>query len=111
MRAVGRIDLDHLAAVSQGLNELVAQLRARYAVDAVYVFGSYARGELHEGSDIDMLVIGEIPGRFHERIGRVLELTSLPVEPLVYTPAEAAQLRAEDNPLIIRALTESQRLC
>ena len=110
MRAVGRINLDEPQVIAQGLTELVAQLRQRYAIEAVYAFGSYARDELHEGSDVDVLIIGEIPGRFHERIGHVLELTSLPVEPLVYTPAEFRQLQGEGHPLIMRALAEGRRL-
>jgi len=88
----------------------VEALRQRYPIEAVYAFGSYARGELHEASDIDLIIIGEIPGRFHERIGRVLALTALPVEPLVYTPAEFHQLHAEGSALITRVLAEGLRL-
>ena len=46
-----------------GMIETVEQIQAkitpvakRYAVRAVYLFGSYARGEAREDSDIDLLV-------------------------------------------------------
>lgn len=36
-----------------------ADLRRDFAIEAVYVFGSFAGQVEHEGSDIDLLVVGE----------------------------------------------------
>ena len=36
----------------------VRPLAEKYGVEAVYVFGSYARGEADETSDVDFLVLG-----------------------------------------------------
>ncbi len=38
-------------------------LQHDFRIEAVYVFGSFARHAEHEGSDIDLLVIGKLPGR------------------------------------------------
>ena len=38
------------------LRSLKAELRERYHVESIALFGSYARGEQGEGSDIDVLV-------------------------------------------------------
>lgn len=38
------------------LRSLQPTLRHRYPVRSMGVFGSYARGEQHEGSDLDLLV-------------------------------------------------------
>jgi predicted nucleotidyltransferase len=38
------------------LKELVAPIARKYNLKAVYVFGSYARGEATEESDIDLMV-------------------------------------------------------
>ena len=49
------------------LDCLVAEapaLRARYAVKSLAVFGSMARGDDHEGSDVDVLVTFEGPATF-----------------------------------------------
>lgn len=44
------------------------------------------------------------------RIERVLELTDLPIEPLVYTPAEFEELVRARNPFILRVLREGKEL-
>jgi uncharacterized protein len=38
------------------LRAMLPELRARYPVAGLGVFGSYARGEQREGSDLDLLV-------------------------------------------------------
>ena len=39
------------------LSELVATLRAKFGASRVMLYGSAARGQLREGSDIDLLVV------------------------------------------------------
>ncbi|WP_342764387.1 nucleotidyltransferase family protein [Thermococcus sp. M36] len=43
------------------LREHMDELRARYGVRSIEVFGSYARGEQREDSDLDLLVEFEEP--------------------------------------------------
>ena len=38
------------------IKELVAPVAARYDIEAIYLFGSYARGEAEANSDIDLRV-------------------------------------------------------
>ena len=45
-----------LAAITQELGSLKETARIRYKAELLGVFGSYARGEQHEGSDVDILV-------------------------------------------------------
>ena len=45
-----------LEEIRRELRTLLPELRRRYPVAALGVFGSYARGEQHEGSDLDLLV-------------------------------------------------------
>ncbi|MCX8070872.1 MAG: nucleotidyltransferase domain-containing protein [Candidatus Binatia bacterium] len=82
------------------LRELAAVLRRELNVEQVYIFGSFARGEEHEGSDIDLLIVGRIPGRMVERIGEILRRTDLPIEPIVLTPEELERARAAGHPLL-----------
>ena len=44
------------------------------------------------------------------RIGKVLEVTDLPIEPLVYTEEEWKALKGESNPFIKAALKEAIKL-
>ena len=92
------------------LRALAQQLRMRFNARKILVFGSYVRHELNEGSDIDLLIVGEFTERFHKRIGAVLELTELPLEPLCYTPSEFEQLVRNRNPFIAAVLEEAVEL-
>ena len=40
------------------ITEIVRPIAVKYRVDAVYLFGSYARGEATADSDLDFLVFG-----------------------------------------------------
>ena len=50
------------------ISRRVAPVAKSYGLPAVYLFGSYARGEATPESDIDLLV--DIAGRFHGRADR-----------------------------------------
>lgn len=54
------------------------------------LFGSQARGDTHDGSDVDVIIIKKTRRRFLDRIGDVLELWkgNQALEPIVYTPGE-----------------------
>ncbi len=51
-----RTPLPSAEAVQRILHELLPDLRARYAVSTLGVFGSYVRGEQRPRSDLDVLV-------------------------------------------------------
>lgn len=40
----------------QAIRQQLPLLRERYGVESLGIFGSYLRGEAHEGSDLDLLV-------------------------------------------------------
>lgn len=74
----------------------------------VYLYGSLARGDIDEASDIDLIIVGDFEGKMHQRIERVLDLTSLPVEPLVHTEAEFEEMRK--RPFLQEALGTAEEL-
>lgn len=93
--------------------EEVAAIVGGYHPDRVILFGSLARGDSWDGSDVDLLVIKSgATGRLLDRMDEVLRHTSgrTHVEPLVYTEAELAQMVAQGNPLILQALKEGEVL-
>ena len=55
MAARKRADLS-LDQILSALRESLSELRTRYRVRALGVFGSYVRGEQRKGSDVDVLV-------------------------------------------------------
>jgi|WetSurMetagenome_2_1015567.scaffolds.fasta_scaffold172233_3 uncharacterized protein len=112
MPQVCRIDIGRGQAIYPELEEklrvLADQIRERYPITRIIVFGSYAGAELHEGSDIDLVVFGDIPGPFHERGTLIRDLTDLPVETLCYTPAEFDEMVRTGNTLIQTVLAEGR---
>lgn len=90
---------------------LVDRLRRYFAgadVERAVLFGSYARGEADDVSDLDLLVVerSELPfperGRRHAPVFRL----GVGVDLLVYTPEELERLRREGSPLVARAERE-----
>ncbi len=73
-------------------------------VNEVYLYGTFAKDEIHEGSDIDSLSIGDFKERFFELIGKILDLTGLPIEPIVYTNEEFDELKNSQNHLLQKYL-------
>ncbi len=54
-----------LADLIEILRQELPELKRKYRVENLEVFGSYVRGEEREGSDLDLLVeFSEIPGLF-----------------------------------------------
>jgi len=63
-RGVGKAALD-LEKLKRALREHLPQLRARYRVKSLGLFGSYVRGEQRKRSDLDVLVdFEEAPSLF-----------------------------------------------
>lgn len=105
-----RINIEQSEDLIKRIKDLAMQLREMLPVREIYLYGSFAKGEIHEGSDIDLLIVGDFKERFFDRIGRILDLTDLPVEPLVYTPEEFKELRDSRNPFITEVLKTAIKL-
>jgi predicted nucleotidyltransferase len=108
MHKLCRIDIENREKVYEELEEFVKKLRSLYTIYHVYLFGSAAENALHEGSDIDLIIVGDFKERFFRRIANVLGLTSLPIEPLVYTKEEFEAMKQE--PFIQGVLKNAQEL-
>lgn len=110
MSAVCSLDPRARQHVLRELKRLAAGLKRDFPIASVYVFGSFARGMEHEGSDIDLLVVGELPGRLFDQVGEVLRRTALPVEPIVVRPATFERRRREGHALFRAIADEGLRL-
>lgn len=105
-----RVDPQRRNAYLKRLTHFVQALKHRYPVRDVYLHGSFATGKIHEGSDMDLVIVGSFRQRFFERIGLILAQTDLPIEPLVYTPEEFDKMKQARNPFIMAVLTKGKRL-
>lgn len=105
-----RVDIERREEILEVLKDFVRELKEKLPVQDVFLFGSFATGKVHEGSDIDLIIVGDFKERFVERIGRVLEMTDLPIEPLVYTPEEFQTMQDGKNPFIMEVLRQGKKL-
>lgn len=74
----------------------------------VVAFGSVARGETDEWSDLDLLIVADTPRPFLERFKDFAGIYDVwpRVDLLIYTPAELNRMIAEGNPFVQRVLSE-----
>ncbi|MGD0111101.1 MAG: nucleotidyltransferase domain-containing protein [Armatimonadota bacterium] len=98
--------------IRQELSDWVPRIVAEMRPERVILFGSAARGEAGEASDIDLTVIAETELSFFDRIGRVLRLYrgDREINVLVYTPDEWQQMLAEGRRFIKRIADEGRVL-
>jgi predicted nucleotidyltransferase len=64
-------------AILERLNAEAPALREKYAGKSLAVFGSMARGDDHENSDVDVLVTFDGPATFRGFLGLKLDLEEL----------------------------------
>lgn len=74
---------------TEQIREIVAPIAARFHLNAVYLFGSYARGEARADSDIDLLVdlsgtdiksllsLGRVYCALEDALGKKIDLITL----------------------------------
>ncbi len=80
------------------LDRIVGILVREYRAQAIYVFGSLARGAVTETSDLDLVVVKETDARWLDRAKEVLLLTRprVGVDVFVFTPEEWERARVDD---------------
>jgi len=114
MYKVCNVDLERRREIIEGINHYCAEIisRLRPQPRAVILFGSFAKDDINEGSDIDILVISDFSENFLDRIKTLLELNrfKLPIEPIGYTPSELRRMRREGNPFLEEILTNCKVL-
>jgi len=80
----------------------------KFNLKKIIIFGSFARGDYHKGSDLDLIIVGEFKERFIDRIGKIIELndSNLEIDVMVYTQEEFQKMIKEKRPFIEQALEE-----
>ena len=80
----------------------------KFNLKKIIIFGSFARGDYHKGSDLDLVIVGEFKERFIDRIGKIIELndSNLEIEAMVYTEEEFQKMIQERRPFIEQVLEE-----
>src|SRR3989304_2982408 len=92
------------------LSSLVSSLMA-YNPEKLLLYGSWARDEEDEMSDIDIVVVKATEKPFLERLSEAAQYLNefeKGIDLLVYTPDEMAQMKAQGNAFIEMILEEGK---
>lgn len=77
---------------------------------AAVVVGSVARGDFHQESDVDLLIVAQpLPNDPRNRLQALGEWPA-PVEPVIWTPAEYRDRRARHDLITVEAETRGEWL-
>ena len=87
---------------------MIGRITVGYRPQRIILHGSFARGDHHEGSDVDLIIVKDTDVRFVDRIEQVLEFScgECAIEPLVYTERELDTMLAAGNAFLEKALEE-----
>jgi predicted nucleotidyltransferase len=91
------------------LEQIVQSLRPYHPI-RIILFGSCARGDQDEMSDVDLVILKETKSSFIQRYRDIAPYlkNEIPVDLFVYTPAEFQRMRESGNPFIERVLSEGK---
>lgn len=88
------------------IKRLAGKIRLRWNVERIILYGSVARGDYNEASDVDLIVVADFKERFHKRPGEIMEMTELPVEAICYTKEEFEDMLKRQNPFVCTVIDE-----
>ena len=79
------------------IREMAGKIASRFDAQRVVLFGSYARGEATENSDVDLLVVTEKPAPRGKRSAPIIQMLAedyaLPVDVIVRSQGVLQQWR------------------
>jgi predicted nucleotidyltransferase len=111
---------DHKSPIHEELKRIILKttglgdvLRTEFAkmgrVETAFIYGSYARGEETAGSDIDLLIIGNIdPAKATPIFERLEKQLSREINYTIFTPQEFRERKAKRDPFITEILKQKR---
>ena len=88
------------------LDWLVGRIRDGYQPEKIILFGSLARGETHEWSDIDLIIVQDTDASYGERVKELLPVLrgwKGGADILIYSLEEYESAREKDSPFLRQA--------
>jgi len=109
---VCNINLEQRGQIAQQIEQYCQEIVRRLNPHTIILFGSFATGDINEGSDIDILVVADFQVGFLDRIKLLMDLNrfGLPVEPIGYTLEEFDRMKEADNGFVARVLNTGRVL-
>jgi len=94
--------------IQDELNSFLSSVKERIALECVILFGSQARGDFTQYSDIDLIIIADFKEDFFNRILSLLKLneSKYNFEIFCYTSNEFDTMFEKGNALILDSINE-----
>ena len=107
-----RINIEKSGEIFGKIEEYVKKVVDTLNPDLIILFGSFARGDINEGSDIDILVVADFKEEFLDRIRKLMDLNTfgMPIEPVGYTLEEFKELKKVKNIFVLEAVEKGKVL-
>ena len=112
MHKICNINLNQRGQIAHQVEEYCQEVARKLNPQAIILFGSFASGDINEGSDIDLMVSADFKASFLDRIKLLLDLNrlGLPIEPVGYTVEEFRKMKQEGNPFIEEVVAKGKVL-
>lgn len=99
--------LKSLEKYAEGVEEFLRRVDEEYGLRVAVVFGSHARGDATQLSDVDMiLVCRELPSGWLERLKAIGQRAKFPIQALAYTAEELEEAVRRPCFVILDAILE-----
>jgi len=112
MSKICSINLEQRGEITKQIEQYCQEIVRELNPQQIILFGSFATGDINEGSDIDILVIADFGASFLDRIKLLLDLNhfGLPIEPIGYTTTEFERMKQAGNRFIAEVLDKGKTL-
>ena len=102
-----------LKSINQGLKVFSKNVRKKLEPNCIILYGSLARGDFNERSDVDIIVISSnLPENYYERAKLLYDMIEnpVPIEPLGFTPDEFVRMIRKRHCTSLFAMQEGKPL-
>ncbi len=113
MSKLCRVNLERSEEIFSKIEEYKQIVIEKLKPHAIILYGSFARRDFNEGSDIDIVVVADFKESFLDRIKLLLDLNDkirLPLEPVGYTLDEFSKMFLKENNFILEVVEKGKVL-
>lgn len=105
-----RVDLGRSEEILKKIELYAKKVIEELKPKPIILFGSFATGDINEGSDIDIIVVAKFKEPFLDRIKTLMEINTynIPIEPIGYTPKEFEEMKKRGNRFIMEVIEKGK---
>ncbi|GBC75255.1 hypothetical protein HRbin06_00571 [archaeon HR06] len=110
MHKLCRIDINRIEEINERIEKYKEKVVEKIKPEKIILFGSFARGDINEASDIDIIVIADWKEGFLDRIKVLLDLNEfkIPIQAIGYTQGEFEEMVKRGNQFILKVKEEGK---